>query len=1122
MFNAATFSWLSSIKTMAYEAAKAAMACLFCRKKGRRLGWRAFCIECVNIKERQKNNNNMYNDLIRLAKDYKKISVANLLKDIKNKSKKLTKLKSKDNLDKLIEFGQLLLKGGDQQHAIQVFSVVLELDPEHFTAMTYVAAIFEDVGQHQQALPLYTQAFESNQNNLNLASRIAWCQFKIGQHESSLGLMEKLISIKPDDVDYHQMTADMLFEIGQHDLAKELILNFITRIFDKGLCFTLAKHYFEVKDFASAVELFQSLNQQFPSQSEYEAHLAYALASNHEYEESRKWALKALRKDKYQLKAWNALGFYYFSLKANFSKAKKYYQKVLDIDPKDVECLVNVGFMAQKSGDFNSARASYQYVLQIEPNNREIRENLAVIYREIGFFRLGFELFEARIKPSFNSEVPYWNGSELMEGKRVLILNEQGIGDLYIEAWYFHLLPKNGCFVIEVDPRTLEIFRQSFPHLEFISNANDYVRSNSTVFDFYLYRSSLGVLFWQYWHLSDYWFYQTNRDEFLVKCKVIPLPKESDSELALVQKPLIGITWRSGLQVLGRNQYYFTVEEIADLIQDFDANFVILQYEVTNEEVNYLSSRLDNIILPDIDLKNDQFQLAQQILKLDVVVGVCNAVIALSSMLGVATIWIKKHSLQSSINSCLIKEPSKLSQMAVDICLEDSNASKYIQEVTTKAIASPIAKLDAYFDIDIPQNSTLWDSSVYSSRPGFVYDCSDLPDDFNDANCNTIEQVFSLTPYLSMIAVYKNIECDHIEMLQRFDQNRLKQDVNTFIRLNLNFYRTMDHMFEAFFLCMDYWLAQSESLESYPFILWFINNYYGTTEHNKKLLNAKDLNIADVTEKVSALRPESCSNLLDNILCRILRMAYLGDVDLSFDEPFPKSRHHSIIENQLPTNFFNIVKEINQNNIPILLNNNDQSVLKKSNQKYRVLICHDSLAIHDSEINFVKLNYFSSKYWYEGDQHVEFTHLDIDANTPTDSLHENDFLKNPETLLTFDLIISCHSYIAYIASLLHVPTWIMTPSKLTLGYPGALSKSIFFSTEFLFHYHVPFDEVSSVFKLELQAFFEQKKDNKLVIQDIALLNKRLQSVLDVKKHLGQPMRIFNWAKETYETHTINK
>ncbi len=543
---------------------------------------------------------------------------------------------SEKKAGELLKFGQQLLSLKLEQEAFDTFGLILRYYPNNFQALTYSAAILEQANMQQDALGFYRKALSIQPHNSVLTSRLAKCLLATGALNEAMLIVEKALAKQPVEPSFISLLSDILIAKGECDRARLLLKELLAR--DPGEIeanFKLANLLLAQKSYQEVVRIFSSLNQIYPQNLMIKAHLSYALVLNEEFEQGRAQALEVLRKDASQPKALLAMGLFHFSFRANFCIANKYFLKALALTPNDIECLVNCGFMFQKLGAFDNALHYYEKVLKLEPNNREVKENIAIIFREQNNFKKHFELFEYRNKPQLiNPDTPEWDGRSGLSGKDVLILHEQGLGDLFNECWYFHLLDLIGCrATIQVDERTLALFENTFPGFDFISTQNRLVSEKK--YDFYLSRSSLGLLYWPHFY-SLFLLKSTQWNHSHVQWLKATTASDKSNKDCLT----IGVSWRSGMQTKGRGLEYFTAECFAQFLNGLDATFVNLQYGITEEETNVLKRVLgDKIQFPEIDLKDDQEALAGIISGLDGVLAVCNAVLALASALGIYGCW---------------------------------------------------------------------------------------------------------------------------------------------------------------------------------------------------------------------------------------------------------------------------------------------------------------------------------------------------------------------------------------------------------------------------------------------------------------------------------------------------
>ena len=69
---------------------------------------------------------------------------------------------------------------------------------------------------------------------------------------------------------------------------------------------------------------------------------------------------------------YSSTSSYVYGLEKQFHKAKKNYQKALDIDPDYLQALINLAGIYYMEGNKKEAKRLLQRALKIEPNHRQV------------------------------------------------------------------------------------------------------------------------------------------------------------------------------------------------------------------------------------------------------------------------------------------------------------------------------------------------------------------------------------------------------------------------------------------------------------------------------------------------------------------------------------------------------------------------------------------------------------------------------------------------------------------------------------------------------------------------------------------------------------------------------
>jgi len=335
-----------------------------------------------------------------------------------------------------------------------------------------------------------------------------------------------------------------------------------------------------------------------------------------------------------------------------------FYKEAIRLMPEFGRFYHNIGYAYSHLGALSEALECYDAALErcIDPVEIiEARHSRGICLIGMGRLEEGFKDYEIRNDPMFRAYVhhvikaPQWKG-EPLEGKRVLVVGEQGLGD---EFMFANILPDmaravgpKGKLQITVDPRLIPLYQRSFPDAE-VGTYDDrrlVDKDGNKELRFVPFALAKGE--------PDYWvpmgsaipYYRKTPADFPHEAFLRADPERVAryrKELEARGKGLfVGICWRSMMLSAKRAKYYSPLDAWAPIFKTPGITFVNVQYGDCKEELARARQMfgIDIVEIDGLDLKDDIDGAAALSSALDLVISAPTAAAATAASVG-TKVW---------------------------------------------------------------------------------------------------------------------------------------------------------------------------------------------------------------------------------------------------------------------------------------------------------------------------------------------------------------------------------------------------------------------------------------------------------------------------------------------------
>ena len=183
----------------------------------------------------------------------------------------------------------------------------------------------------------------------------------------------------------------------------------------------------------------------------------------------------------------------FLQLQDDLDTAEREYRLTLELDPDNVQALINLGETLKDLGKCEEALTICDRAVAKDPSHARAHWNRSLQRLRLGHFREGWQEYEWRWRysdfpsPKLHVAEPVWLGEEPLSGKTILVHSEQGLGDTIHFCRYVAPLADGGATVLFAPQKPLaSLMKGLATECEIVD-----LREKSVRFDFHIPLMSL-------------------------------------------------------------------------------------------------------------------------------------------------------------------------------------------------------------------------------------------------------------------------------------------------------------------------------------------------------------------------------------------------------------------------------------------------------------------------------------------------------------------------------------------------------------------------------------------------------------------------------------------------------
>ena len=365
-----------------------------------------------------------------------------------------------DHVDAHYLLSGVLVQLGRLDEAVHSLRRCLELAPRSDRVHNNLGCVLERQGKLEDAETCFRRALALNADYGMARCNLGNVLQKQGRMDEAARCYRQVLESNPDFTDAHFSLAHTLQVQGNFDQA---VISYL-RVLELepnhvGALLNIGNVLRELRKPEEAIECCRKILKVNPNDAEAFNNLGNLLQDLGRFDEAVASFREALNWKPDNAEIHSNLGNVLHK-QGKLDEAVAYCRRAVELNPAIAEAQYNLGNALRDRGNFEESLDGFHSALKVNPGYTEAHNNLALALLAMGRLEEGWPEYEWR-EPSMELAKaisrPRWTGSPL-EGRTILLVGEQGLGDTLQFVRYAKLVKQRGAtVVVECQPQLVSL-----------------------------------------------------------------------------------------------------------------------------------------------------------------------------------------------------------------------------------------------------------------------------------------------------------------------------------------------------------------------------------------------------------------------------------------------------------------------------------------------------------------------------------------------------------------------------------------------------------------------------------------------------------------------------------------